>query len=241
MTTSGIRDAPASPLLDVIKFPFRSLVGSLNYVAWSCRPDIGYAVAQLSRWGNAPTVAHWKLAIQVLQYLDSTKGQGIRLGGSPMPVHAFVDSSHGTCTADGYPVRGHVLLVRGGPVLWASKTMKLTSTSSTESEYRAMSECAKEALWLGQLLTYFSVPHRPFLIKGDNQAALHAVNNHAVTAHTKHIELHVHSMRERVESGELVICHVPGTNNPADIFTKNLERNVYQQFKGMLGVAAPPG
>jgi hypothetical protein len=118
--------------------------------------------------------------------------------------------------------------------------MKLTSTSSTESEYRAMSECSKEALWLSQLLTFFSVPCRPFPIKGDNQGALHAVTNHAVTAHTKHIELHVHSMRERVESGELAFAHVPGTRNPADIFTKALGRNTFQVFKQMLGVAAPP-
>ena len=176
----------------------------------------------------------------LLQYLDSTKAEGIKLGGSPLPVRAFVDSSHGTGTADGYPVRGHVLQVRGGPVLWASKTLKLTTTSSTESEYRAMSECAKEALWLGQLLTYFCVPHRPLPIKGDNTGALRAVNNHAVTAHTKHIELHVHFMREKVESGELTFTHVPGTMNPADIFTKALGRNTFQLFKSMLGVAAPP-
>ena len=239
MTADGVKGMPPSPLLDVLMYPYRSLVGVLNYIAWSTRPDIAYAVTQLSRWGNAPTVLHWKLALRVLEYLDATKDQGIRLGGSPVPVCAYVDSSHGTGTADGYPVRGHVLMVRGGPVLWASKTIKLTTTSTTESEYRAMSECAKEAIWLCQVLTLFGVPHRPFPIKGDNKGALDAVNNHAITAHTRHIELHVHFIRERVEAGQLVFSHVPGTDNPADIFTKALGSNLFQAFKLMLGVMAP--
>ena len=146
LTAKGIHGARESPLLDVTKYPYRSLVGCLNYIARASRPDIAYIVTQLARWSHAPTVAHWEIAIRVLEYLDSTKYEGIRLGGSPVNAQAYVDSSHGTGTADGWPVRGHVLFVKGGPVSWASKTIKLTTTSSTESEYRAMSECAKEAL-----------------------------------------------------------------------------------------------
>ena len=224
LTAKGVHGMPESPLLDVTKYPYRSVVGCLNYLAWSTRADIAYYVTQLSRWSNAPTVAHWEIAIRLLEYLDSTKHEGLRLGGSPVSAEAYVDSSHGTGTPDGWPVRGHVLVVKGGAVSWASKTIKLTTTSSTESEYRAMSECAKEALWLGQILTHFNVPSRPFLVKGDNKGAIHAVTNHAVTSHTKHIELHVQFIRERVESGELKFLHIPGVSNPADIFTKALGR-----------------
>ena len=240
LTACGVKGQPPSPLLDVILYHFRSLLGGMSYLVWSLRLDAAYYITQLSRFGNAPTVLHWKLAIQLLQYLWSTRHHGLKLGGSPTPVTAYVDSSHGTGTADGFPVRGHVLLVRGGPVLWCSKTIKLTSTSSTESEYRAMSECAKEVLWLCQLLKYFDVPHRPFPIKGDNRGALDAVNTHSVTPHTKHIELHVHFIREKVQSGELVFLHVPGTLNPADIFTKALGSSLFRKFRGMLQIVPLP-
>ena len=236
LTPDGTNQQAKSPLLDVTRFPYRSLIGALTYLACTSRPDIAYAVNQLARFSNAPTVAHWGAAIYCLRYLLATADHGIRLGGVRMPVEAYVDSSHGTGTPDGRPVRGHVLLVHGGPVSWASRTQRVTSTSSTEAEYRAMSECAKEALWLGQILTAFAVPHRPFLIKGDNKGAIHAVSNHTVTQHTKHIELHVQFMRERVETGELQFRHVRGKLNPADVLTKALGRVKLQQYRELLGV-----
>ena len=240
LTQHGTTQEDKSPLLDVTQFPYRSLIGSLNYIACTSRPDVAYVVNQLARFNNAPTVAHWELALKVLQYLHSTAHYGIKLGGSGVPVLAYVDSSHGTGTPDGKPVRGHVLLVHGGPVTWASKTLNLTCTSSTESEYRAMSECAKEALWLTDILRYFNVPARPFPIKGDNKGAIQAVNNYAVTPHTKHIGLHVQFIRERVESGELQFSHVKGSVNPADVLTKPLGRVKFQQFREQLGVVPGP-
>ena len=52
--------------------PFRSLVGSLLYLATCTRPDIAMIVNQLSRHLEKPTQQHWKAAIRVLRYLNST-------------------------------------------------------------------------------------------------------------------------------------------------------------------------
>ena len=57
--------------------PYRSLVGSLLYVATGTRPDIAYAVCQLSRHLEFPHEEHWNAAIQVLRYLKTTKSKGV--------------------------------------------------------------------------------------------------------------------------------------------------------------------
>jgi hypothetical protein len=237
LTADGSNQKDKSPLLDVTVYPYRSLIGGMNYLACTSRPDVAYTVNQLARWSNAPTEVHWDVAINCLRYMLATSHYGIRLGGVGVPCIAYVDASHGTGTPDGKPVTGYVLHVHGGAVSWASHTQPCTSTSSTESEYRAMSECAKEAMWLGKVLTEFNVPHRPFPIKGDNKGAIHAVNNHTITPHTKHIELHVQSMREQVEAGRLEFTHVMGNMNPADVLTKALGRVKFQQYRELMGVA----
>ena len=44
--------------------PYRSLVGSLLYVATETRPDIAFAVFQLSRHLDEPSEEHWNAAIR---------------------------------------------------------------------------------------------------------------------------------------------------------------------------------
>jgi Reverse transcriptase (RNA-dependent DNA polymerase) len=208
-----------SPLLDVTVYPYMTLIGALNYLACCTRPHIAYTVNQLAKVNNALTVAHWKAAIHCLGYLKATHQLGIVLGHSSTPAIAYVDSSHGTGTPDQKPVAGHVLLVHGGPVTWTSMTQQLTSTSSTEAEYRALSDSVKDVLWPSQILSCFNVLPRPFPMMSDNMRTIKAAMNHTTTKHTKHIELHVQFLRERVQRSEVDITHVPGTDNLAGLFT----------------------
>ena len=54
--------------------PYRSLVGSLLYVATEKRPDIVFAVCQLSRHLDEPSEENWNAAIRaVLLEVDCNK------------------------------------------------------------------------------------------------------------------------------------------------------------------------
>ena len=53
---------------------YRSLVGSLLYLAKQTRPDIMFTVNILSRHMNAPTNHHWMCGKRLLQYLQGWKG-----------------------------------------------------------------------------------------------------------------------------------------------------------------------
>jgi hypothetical protein len=231
-----------SPLLDVTKYPFRVLMGSLNYVGCTVRPDIVWIVNQLSRYSNAPTVEHWKIAINVLKYLKYTINWGICLGqgsgiGNVLFKHApnqdvvaFADANHGTGIDDKKSITGYVLQVFGGPVSWGSKVQHVTALSTTESEFRALSTASREALWLAKILKLFGIPTMPFLIKGDNKGSIDCIKSYNYTKNNKHVQIRHDFMRDYYMRGELAYEHISGKENPADIFTKALGRIKFEEF-----------
>ena len=54
--------------------------------------------------------------------------------------------------------------------------------------------------------------------------------------HTKHIEIDVHFVRERVALGDVCVMHVPTSAQYADIFTKGLPTSLFQEFRSSLNV-----
>jgi hypothetical protein len=57
---------------------------------------------------------------------------------------------------------------------------------------------------------------------------------------TKHIELDIHFVREKVALGELRVLHIPTTRQLADVFTKGLPRVLFVEFRNSLAVSEPP-
>jgi hypothetical protein len=74
------------------------------------------------------------------------------------------------------------------------------------------------------LLCGLSLHHPPTLFC-DNNSALYMTVNPVFHARTKHIELDVHYVRERVAAGLLITRYVPSAVQVADIFTKALPKD----------------
>ena len=53
---------------------------------------------------------------------------------------------------------------------------------------------------------------------------------------TKHIEIDLHFVRERVTLGDVRVMHVPTSAQYADIFTKGLPTSLFQEFRSSLNV-----
>ena len=56
---------------------------------------------------------------------------------------------------------------------------------------------------------------------------------------TKHVEIDLHFVRERVAVGDVRVLHVPTTSQFADIFTKGLPTSVFTEFRTSLNICAP--
>jgi phosphatidylserine decarboxylase len=96
-----------------------------------------------------------------------------------------------------------------------------------------------EATWLRQLLLELhAAPQRASLAYCDNISAVYMSSNPVQHQRTKHIEIDLHFVRERVAVGDVHVMHVPTSSQYADIFTKGLLSSVFTEFMSSLNVRA---
>jgi hypothetical protein len=122
-------------------------------------------------------------------------------------------------------------------ISWSSKRHNTVSRSSAEAEYRAVANGVAEATWLCQLLLELHAPlRRATLVYCDNICAVYMSSNPVQHQRTKHIEIDLHFVRERVAIGDLRVLHVPTSSQYVDIFTKGLPSSVFTEFRSSLNV-----
>ncbi|XP_059307685.1 uncharacterized mitochondrial protein AtMg00810-like [Lycium ferocissimum] len=77
---------------------FRQLVGSLNYLTIT-RPDISFAVQQVSQFMQTPRHLHLVASRRIIRYLSGTSTRGLYFpSGSHIQLKAFSDSDWARCS-----------------------------------------------------------------------------------------------------------------------------------------------
>jgi hypothetical protein len=80
---------------------------------------------------------------------------------------------------------------------------------------------------------------RTSLVYWDNISAVYLSTNPVQHQRTKHVEIDLHFVRERVAAGDIRVLHVPTSSQYADIFTKGLPTSAFQDFRSSLNVRPP--
>ena len=110
--------------------------------------------------------------------------------------------------------------------------------SSTEAEYRGAAIAACDDVWLKRILKELGVLIKdPIRLYCDNMSSIYLVRNPVFHARTKHIEVHYHFIRERVQAGDIDLQHISTHLQVADIFTKALGIDKLRQFASNLGLS----
>jgi hypothetical protein len=225
-------------------FHYRSIVGRLNFLEKSTRPDIAYAVHQCARFVENPTELHAEAIKRIGRYIlgTATKGLILRPTKDNASFDCWVDASHagewrkhgGEAVNDSTTAKsrsGYVLLYAGCPILWASKLQTEIALSSTEAEYIAISSTTREVIPLLRLMEETRQHGLPINVeKGqvhcrifeDNSGALEMAQTPKMRPRTKHINIKYHHFLSQVTTGLLSLHPVSSENQFADIFTKPL-------------------
>lgn len=208
--------------------PYREAVGSLMYLAILTRPDIAYSVNTLSKFLNNHYLSHWNAVKRVFAYLSGILDVGIlyQSGGSNCDLIGFSDADYANDLETRRSTSGYVFCMANGPVTWSSQRQKIVTLSTTESEYVAAATAARELIWLRNLINGIGYPcKKPTILFVDNQSTIKLSKNAEFHKRTKHIDIRYHYIREKYESGEILIEYVPTEMQKADIFTKALPRD----------------
>ena len=127
------------------------------YAMLCTRPDIAYALSVTSRYQADPGEQHWIAVKRILKYLRRTKHMFLVNGGGDLRVRGYTDSSFQSDKDDSKSTSGFIFTLNGGAVSWKSSKQETTAHSTTEAEYIAASEAAKEAVWMKKFIKELGV------------------------------------------------------------------------------------
>jgi hypothetical protein len=227
---------------NMAKIPYRVAIGSMMYMAICTRPDMAFSVNRLAQFSANPGCTHWSAVQHVLSYLKATRSYRLVLGGrsTNITLMGSADSDYVSNVDTQKSVSGYAFFLGKGMISWSSKKQATVTTSSCEAEYISACHTAKEAVWLRKLLNLLGYKQElPTLIQSDNMGTITIIKDPSFHAHSKHIDIQHHYVRERVENQEPEFKYVHTSKMIADILTKPLLRPAHEKFRNLLGIHAP--
>ncbi|XP_019168382.1 PREDICTED: uncharacterized protein LOC109164083 [Ipomoea nil] len=218
---------------------YRRLVGALQYLTIT-RPDLSYAVNRLCQFMHSPTVDHYGLLKRVLRYIKDTLDCGLRLSPSTSTtIHAFSDSDWAGCPIDRKSTSGYAVFLGSNLVSWLSWKQRTVARSSTEAEYKALTDVSAEVTWIVSLLREIGLhTGEPATLWCDNLGATYLCANPVFHARTKHIEIDFHFVRDRVAAGDFIVNFVSTKDQLADVFIKPLPAPRFSMLRDKLNIVS---
>src|SRR6185503_18529653 len=231
---SSVTGAPVKDPLD-----YRSIAGALQYLTFT-RPDISYVVQQICLHMHDPREPHLAALKRILRYVRGTLHLGLLLRPSAQAdLVVYSDADWAGCPDTRKSTSGYAVFLGDNLISWSSKRQTAVSRSSAKAEYRAVANAVAEVSWLRQLLVELHAPvSRTALVYCDNINTVYMSANPVQHQRTKHVEIDLHFVRERVATGAVHVLHVPTSSQYADIFTKGLPSSVFADFLSSLNVQA---
>jgi hypothetical protein len=150
-----------------------------------------------------PREPHLTAMKRTLRYLRGTLDFGLLQYSASFELTVYTDADW-----VGYPdtrrsTSGYVVFLGTNLISWSLKRQNAVSRSSVDAEYRAVVNGVAEACWLRQLLQEFHAPlTKSTLIYCDDISAVYLSTNPIQHQRTKHVEIDLCFVRERVVIGD---------------------------------------
>ncbi len=188
---------------------YRCIVGSLIYMTITS-PDLSYAVGMVSQFMQTPRKPHLDAVRHILKYIKHTLQCGIFYETkSQVQVHGYMDVDWAGNVSNRKSTNGFMFSFGSGAVSWSNKNQPTVALSNIEAKYKGATIVACEVVWLQKLLSNLGLSvDVPVIIYYDNISSILLANNPVYHGKTKHIEVHYHSIREKVLAKEIDLIHV---------------------------------
>lgn len=219
---------------------YRGLAGALQYLTFT-RPDIAYAVNQVCLFMHQPRLPHLQALRRIIRYIQGTSSHGLQLvKGKIDQLTAYTNADWAGCPDTRRSTSGYCVYLGGNLISWSSKRQPTVSRSSSEAEYKGVANSVAELCWIRNLLLELDCPlTKASIVYCDNVSSVYLTQNPVKHQRTKHIELDIHFVREKVALGQVKVFHVPSSLQFADVFTKGLPRSLFTDFRSRLTVRTP--
>lgn len=218
---------------------YRSLVGSLLYLSHT-HLDICYAVGCISRYMQAPQQIHFQAPKRILRYLRGTAEYGLHLTPDHnSTLHSYADADWGRDLDTRRSISGILHQLGNATIGWSSKMQPTVSLSSTEAEYKVLTDAAKDIIHLRRLIQELGFDGtNPTSLMSDNQSCIKLVHNPILHARMKHIDIQHHFIREASSAKEIQVGYIPTKYQPANFLTKPLALLPFTENRRCVGIVS---
>ena len=127
----------------------------------------------------------------------------------------------------------------GGPIFWYSKNQAAISLYSAEVEYQGAVNACIQAVWLQGILSKFDLSITlSTVLFCDNKSYIKISIDPVTRKRTKHVEIHMHYIKELVHDRTIILQYFPTDEHIADIFTKRFSKNKFTYLRSLFGVSS---
>ena len=231
---------------------YRRTLGRLAWAALS-RPDLQFVCGFLGRHQAGPNEAAESCMRDVLRWVKGLPHKVQVFPSSREILEEDADAEAISCFTD---ASWSLNSVSGGILTWENCALKsfsrkqsTTALSSAEAELAALTEVAREGLYIALLVETVleGVPkdreHGYYVLKGysDSESAVCISKMSTLLRKVRHIELRAAFLQELVAKGRFTVEHVPGAINPADSLTKSPTTSNLSSLYDVSGLVDEPG
>jgi hypothetical protein len=203
------------------------------------RPDIHTAISFLTTRVREPDEDDWKKLQRMMRYLRGTPDLALILSGDETSIIKYIewwiDGAHTGHTTMRSQTGATSSLGKGCLMSTATK-QKLNTRSSTETEIVAVDDTMPQVLWTNYFLEEQGYKAERTIIYQDNKSAILLETNRRASSsrRTKHVNVRYYFIKDRIESGEVVVEHCPATEMIGDFFTKPLQGAMFIRFRNII-------
>ena len=230
---------------------YASVIGKLNFLEKSTRPEIAYAVHQCARFSHNTKRSHGEAVKHLGRYLLKTRTKGYIL--KPAKEHSFqcwVDADFcgnwdrtiaGEDPDTARSRTGFIIMYAGAPLYWESKLQTQIALSTAESELIALSSATRQCRWLMNILSELkergvevdNIPEVRCRCYEDNEAALQIATLPKMRPRTRHLNAIYHHFRAELAHKRLRIKILPidTTKQLGDGFTKPVPAEIFYRHR----------
>ena len=228
---------------------YRTAVGQLHW-ATPVRPDISFAVRELSRSLHTPTRQDEQQLKQVLRYLKGTLHFTTSLQPPRKRVIERASSTHTQACFDSAlegskqtkrSTSGATLSLWGVPLAASSRTQASQASSSAEAELYAMGMAVQDSLHLKSSLQEMQLSQLAKPVKltvyADSSSRKALASKLGLSKKSRHVQLRYLFRKGLLATGQLHLSKIPAGKNPAAMLTKHLSASNLHKLLPKLDVA----
>ena len=219
---------------------YRALAARCNYLSQD-RPDIAFSSKELCREFSVPNKSSFQKLKRLARYLAGLPRLVYMHPWQQLPdvLDVYVDTDFAGCQATRRSTSGGAAMFGGCLLKHWSKTQTTISLSSGEAELHGIAHGAAQALGMQSLLKDlgWTIAIR---IHSDATAAIGICRRKGL-GKVRHLATTDLWIQDKVRSRQLELVKILGTENPADVLTKYVNRQLMEEATSKLGLRRMSG